>query len=69
MSIDAQQEQEAKVREDLNMPRAFFSLKQDGQDGQDLQDGGCSGIRHKGLEDLNVYRAAAAIPRKGPRGP
>ena len=30
-------------------------LKQDGQDGQDLQDGGCSGIRSKGLEDLNVY--------------
>ena len=31
-------------------------LKQDGQDGQDLQDGGRLGLRPKGLEDLNVYR-------------
>ena len=31
-------------------------LKQDGQDEQDLQDGGRLGRLPKGLEDLNVYR-------------
>ena len=35
---------------------AFNCLKQDGQDCQDVQDGGRLGIRDKGLEDLNVYR-------------
>ena len=36
MSIDMQQEQDNKVREDLNRPRArFCCLKQDGQDAQD----------------------------------
>ena len=40
----------------LFLPARFFCcLKQDGQDGQDLQDGGL-GMRRKGLEDLNVYR-------------
>ena len=38
------------------VPRMRFScLNQDGQDVQDLQDGGRLGIRPKGLEDLNVY--------------
>ena len=40
MSIDISRNYDAKVREDLNRPRArFCCLKQDVQDAQDLQDG------------------------------
>ena len=38
--------------------RAFFCLKQDGQDAQDGQDGAAI-TRRKGLEDLNVYSTSA----------
>ena len=37
----------------------FVVLNQDVQDFQDFQDGGRSGMRRKGLEDLNVYSPSA----------
>ena len=50
-------------------PARFCCLNQDGQDGQDLQDGGRLGMWRKGLEDLNVYRHAAGTRGQGPIGP
>ena len=57
MSIDISREQEAKVREDLNV----YRLKQDGQDGQDLQDGAARAYGPK------VWKTLMSIETTGTR--
>ena len=59
MSIETQQKQGEKVREDLNR----YRLKQDGQDGQDGQDeGAIAGAREAMQENLHRVGIGVTAP-------